>query len=130
MTFKETAGLLLMQWTTKGEKMSRTYRRKNGNKWWSEEDFTYVLNKEGEWIRNPSSEEVIWYKNHLISKFQKRDAFFGKTFPNLFVKKESNILRRTSKKDQVKKITIENYKDFEYNLCKEKLVKRISRYYD
>lgn len=109
--------------------MSRTYRRKNGDKWWSDEDYTYIRHCSGKWIDNPTEEEVEWYKKDLISKYQERDAFFGKYFINSAVKKESNIYRRTSRKKEIKKITLENCNEFEYNRDKELLVKSICRYY-
>ena len=110
--------------------MSRTYRRKNGNRWWDEKDFTFALNSEGQWIHNPSDIEIQWYKDFLLSKYQKRDVFFGKCFLNKAVKEESNVNRRTSKRKEIRKITLENYEEFEYNRDKELLVKSIRRYYD
>lgn len=55
--------------------MSRTYRRKSGAKWWRDNDFTYIRDRNGKWIHNPTEEEIEWYKKYMISVYEGRDRY-------------------------------------------------------
>jgi len=111
--------------------MSRTYRRKSGSKWWREKDFTYIRDRNGKWIHNPTEEEIEWYKKYMISVYEGRDYYSHPGITKDLLKWHGNLLRRTCKKEQIYKVLMtDDYNEVDYDNTKELLVKGLRWMYD
>lgn len=110
--------------------MSRTYRRKKGDQWWSYDTYTYeVIDNQIVRVTLTDEQKEIERKK-ADSLYRYRDRYCGEKF-NKDLKWHSNMFRRTCKREQLYKIL--NAKDFDsmdYDNTKELLVKGLIWSYD
>lgn len=110
--------------------MSRTYRRKKGDQWWSSDTFKYEVVNNHIFRVTLTDEEKEIEKRKAESIYRYRDRYCGASF-NKNLKWHSNMYRRTCKREQLYKIL--NAKDFDsmdYDNTKELLVKGLIWTYD